>query len=64
MKLPKHLSLDNIPETGMGYHIVNIELTSGAIIKDVVILDSTFIMDLDIDPTSIKRIIPLNNKSK
>ena len=31
--------LKNIPETGMGYHKVNVELNNGKIINDVIVLN-------------------------
>ena len=39
-----------MPETGMGYHIVDIELKDGRVFKQVVI-DSGFLTQiLDVDP--------------
>jgi len=45
LKLSKIFSdyLSELPETGMGYQIVDIELKNGNILKDYVVLNSTYL---------------------
>ena len=45
LKLSKIFSdyLSDLPETGMGYQIVDIELKNGNILKDYVVLNSTYL---------------------
>lgn len=45
LKLSKIFSdyLSDLPETGMGYQVVDIELKNGKILKDYVVLNSTYL---------------------
>lgn len=45
LKLSKIFSdyLSDLPETGMGYQIVDIELKNGKILKDYVVLNSAYL---------------------
>jgi hypothetical protein len=51
--------LVNLPEAGMGYHIVDIKLTDGRIFNGKVVLNSTYLQIEDeekIDPNEIEAI--------
>ncbi len=51
--------LVNLPETGMGYHIVDIKLKDGRIFKEKVVFNSTYLQIDDkgkIDPNEIEAI--------
>jgi hypothetical protein len=48
--------LENLPESGMGYQIVNITLKNGVILKDRIVLNSTYLkigVDEKINPNDI-----------
>lgn len=69
MKLKVKLSgnlielLRNLPESGMGYQIVNIYLDTGNIIKSVKVLNSSIaLLDENVDLTSIKAIEVVKNR--
>ena len=49
LKLPESFIfyLENIPETGMGYQIVDIIMLDGKILTDRIILNSTYIKKLN-----------------
>lgn len=58
--------LENMPEQGMGFQIVDIELISGEILIDRVILNSTYLKleeNENIDNNDIKS-IKIKNKQK
>lgn len=46
--------LINLPETGMGYHVVDLEMTDGSMIKNVVILNCKLIKDPLVGNQTIK----------
>jgi len=49
--------LQNLPETGMGYQIVNLILANGKVFNDVTVLNcSIAILDEEIDATQIENI--------
>ncbi len=49
--------LENLPEQGMGYQIVDLVLKNGKKLIEKVVLNSTFLqIDEQIDPTEIKEI--------
>lgn len=51
--------LENLPEHGMGYQIVNLTLANGQILRDRIVLNSTYLkieMDETIDPNEIIKI--------
>jgi hypothetical protein len=51
--------LVNLPETGMGYHIVDIRLKDGRIFNEKVVLNSTYLQiegEGKIDPNEIETI--------
>lgn len=61
LKLPKKISkyLENLPEHGMGYQIVNIEFFDGKILIDRIIFNSTYLKlneNEKIDPEKIKSV--------
>lgn len=45
VELPENfmIMLDNLPENGMGYQIVNIVLDDGRILRDRIVYNSTFL---------------------
>jgi small nuclear ribonucleoprotein (snRNP)-like protein len=51
--------LVNLPETGMGYHIVDIKLKNGRMLHGKIVLNSTYLQMDDkeeIDPNEIEAI--------
>ncbi len=49
----------NLPETGMGYHKVQLVLTDGIVLKNMVVVNSEFLLvdeGMKITPDSIKSI--------
>ena len=62
IKLPEAfiIYLQNLPEQGMGYQIVDIELSDGRILSDRIIFNSSYLKKLDdkekIEPNQIKKI--------
>lgn len=69
-QLPIHLQtiVDSLPETGMGYHIADVELTNGTILQNRIILNSVFLQltrdEVDFDMMDIKSIKPIAKKSE
>jgi hypothetical protein len=65
--LPKHIKLLHaLPEQGMGYQIVDIELIGGIELLKRTILNSTYLIIVegeDIDPRLIRKIILHKNKN-
>jgi hypothetical protein len=58
--------LENIPEHGMGYHRVDLEMRDGKKLYDRVILNSCFLLldkDEEIDISKIKLIKPRDENS-
>jgi hypothetical protein len=48
--------LEELPESGMGYQIVNITLRNGLILKDRIVMNSTYLKiggDEEINPSDI-----------
>lgn len=42
--LPEHIKmLESLPEQGMGYQLIDIELKSGTLLKNRVVLNSTYL---------------------
>jgi hypothetical protein len=61
LKLPTEFSnyLENLPEQGMGYQIVDIELFNGKILVDRIVFNSTYLKlnkDEKIDSENIKSV--------
>lgn len=59
IKLPKHLvkKLLELPESGMGYQVVDFLLQDGTILKNVTVLNSSIaILDKDIDTSKIVKV--------
>lgn len=57
LKLPKYLveKLKGLPESGMGYQIVNLKLKDGTILKNITVFNSSIaIVDKDIDVSQIE----------
>lgn len=51
--------LENLPEQGMGYQIVNLTLKNGQILNDRIVLNSTYLkigIDEKINPNDIVKI--------
>lgn len=46
IKLPETLQkeLETIPETGMGYHLINVILKNGRIVRDLVVMNSSILL--------------------
>lgn len=46
VRLPKHLSeyVQKIPEDGMGYHVLDIELESGKILRQRMVINSELLL--------------------
>ena len=65
LKLRKDLvqDIEHTPENGMGYHIVNVILTTGQVLEGKIVINGTFLQLTDkekIDNNNIKK-IELNN---
>ncbi|MEO5777128.1 MAG: hypothetical protein ABIQ27_09480 [Flavobacterium sp.] len=62
LKLPDRfiIYLENLPEHGMGYQTIDIELFDGRILTDRIVFNSTYLKKLDdeekIEPNQIKNI--------
>lgn len=59
IELPENLikKLQELPETGMGYQVVNLKFADGKILKNVTILNSSIaILDEKIDVSQIENI--------
>jgi len=57
--LPEHLikRLQELPETGMGYQVVDFELKNGTILKSVTVLNSSIaLLDKDMDVSEIVKV--------
>lgn len=57
--LPGHLikKLQELPETGMGYQVVNFELRDGTILKSVTVLNASIVLlDKDMDVLEIVKV--------
>lgn len=59
--LQKHINiLENLPEQGMGYQIVDITLKDGKILKERIVINSTYLQleeNEKINPNEIEEII-------
>lgn len=56
IKLPEYLikKLQELPETGMGYQVVNFELQDGTILKSITVLNSSIaLLDKNVDVSKI-----------
>lgn len=61
----KHIDmLENLPEQGMGYQIVNIELKDGKLLTDRIVLNSTFLQLQKEDNFTIDEIKDIKIKSE
>jgi len=57
--LPEHLikKLQELPETGMGYQVVNFKLKNGTALKSVTVLNSSIVLlDNDMDVSEIIKV--------
>lgn len=52
--------IDSLPEHGMGYHVVDIKLKNGDILKDMIVINSTHIQTKNesFNVNDIESIIP------
>lgn len=66
LKLPKKFEdyLEKLPEHGMGFQIVEIELTNGHILKERIILNSTYLKLNDGENLIITQIKEIKLKQK
>jgi len=56
--------LESLPEKGMGYQIVDIELIDGSVLTDRIILNSTYLKLVNEDNLTIDKIKNIRIKSK
>jgi hypothetical protein len=54
--------LEELPESGMGYQIVNIILKNGTILKDRIVMNSTYLKVEKNEEISPKDIVSINLK--
>lgn len=66
LKLPKKISkyLENLPEQGMGYQIVDIEFFDGKTLKDRIVFNSTFLKLDENEKIDSEKIKAIRIKSK
>lgn len=66
LKLPKKISkyLENLPEQGMGYQIVDIEFFDGKTLTDRIVFNSTFLKLDENEKIDSEKIKAIRIKSK
>ena len=66
LKLTNHFIkvLENMPEQGMGYHLVDIEMFDGSLLRKKIIINSTFLQVEANEEIDIKKIKSIKQHHK